>query len=43
MPTLSFQGKLKAKEHITQGFENMPKAFIDLFSGSNFGKAVLKV
>ncbi|CAG5125817.1 unnamed protein product [Candidula unifasciata] len=36
------QGKLKAKEHVTKGFENMPKAFIELFSGSNFGKAVVK-
>jgi prostaglandin reductase 1 len=36
------QGKLKAKEHITEGFENMPKAFIELFTGSNFGKAVVK-
>uniref|UniRef100_A0A0B7AY65 15-oxoprostaglandin 13-reductase n=2 Tax=Arion vulgaris TaxID=1028688 RepID=A0A0B7AY65_9EUPU len=36
------QNKLKAKEHITNGFENMPKAFIELFTGSNFGKAVVK-
>ncbi|XP_072171789.1 prostaglandin reductase 1-like [Diadema setosum] len=37
------EGKIKYKEHVTQGFENMPKAFMELFSGSNFGKAVVKV
>uniref|UniRef100_A0A0B7AVZ9 15-oxoprostaglandin 13-reductase n=1 Tax=Arion vulgaris TaxID=1028688 RepID=A0A0B7AVZ9_9EUPU len=36
------QGKLKAKEHVTEGFENMHKAFLELFSGSNFGKAIVK-
>nr|KAI8728086.1 prostaglandin reductase 1-like [Biomphalaria glabrata] len=34
------QGKLKTKEHVTEGFENMPAAFISLF---NFGKALVKV
>ncbi|BFZ08659.1 hypothetical protein BsWGS_11698 [Bradybaena similaris] len=37
------QGKLKAMEHITEGFENMPKAFLELFSGSNIGKAIVRV
>uniref|UniRef100_A0A2C9KK04 NADP-dependent oxidoreductase n=1 Tax=Biomphalaria glabrata TaxID=6526 RepID=A0A2C9KK04_BIOGL len=37
------QGKLKTKEHVTEGFENMPAAFISLFTGANFGKALVKV
>ncbi|CAL1543089.1 unnamed protein product [Lymnaea stagnalis] len=41
--TLLKEGKIKAKEHITEGFENMPQAFIELFTGSNFGKALIKV
>merc|ERR1712002_466238 len=36
------QGKLKTNEHITEGFENMPQAFLDLFTGANFGKAIVK-
>ncbi|KAK4310784.1 hypothetical protein Pmani_017684 [Petrolisthes manimaculis] len=35
------EGKLKYKETITEGFENMPKAFIGLFHGDNIGKAVV--
>ena len=35
------QGKLKYKETVTKGFDNMPTAFLGLFSGSNFGKAVV--
>ncbi|KAK4310785.1 hypothetical protein Pmani_017685 [Petrolisthes manimaculis] len=34
-------GKVKYKETITNGFENMPKAFIGLFHGDNIGKAVV--
>ncbi|XP_063591685.1 prostaglandin reductase 1-like [Penaeus indicus] len=37
------EGKMKYKETITQGFENMPKAFIGLFHGENIGKAVVIV
>lgn len=37
------EGKLKFHETVTEGFENMPKAFIGLFSGENTGKAVIKV
>jgi len=36
------EGKIKASEHVVEGFENMPKAFISLFSGSNIGKIVIK-
>merc|ERR1719341_751820 len=35
------EGKLKYKETVTQGFENMPTAFIGLFSGDNTGKAIV--
>ncbi|XP_036363117.1 prostaglandin reductase 1-like isoform X2 [Octopus sinensis] len=35
-------GKLIYKETITEGFENMPKAFLGLFEGSNVGKAIVK-
>ncbi|OPJ89203.1 prostaglandin reductase 1 [Patagioenas fasciata monilis] len=37
------EGKLKFHEHITEGFENMPMAFIGLFKGENLGKAIVKV
>lgn len=37
------QGKLKHDETITEGFENVPKAFLDLFEGKNLGKQLVKV
>lgn len=37
------QGKIKTKETVTKGFENMPQAFIDMLRGANIGKAVIKV
>ncbi|XP_035826681.1 prostaglandin reductase 1 [Aplysia californica] len=37
------QKKLQPRETITQGFKNMPQAFMDLFTGANFGKAIIKV
>ncbi|XP_046982393.1 prostaglandin reductase 1-like [Schistocerca americana] len=37
------EGKLKYKETVTEGFENMPKAFIGMLKGENLGKAVVKV
>lgn len=36
------EGKLKFRETVTEGFENMPKAFIDMMNGKNTGKAVIK-
>ncbi|KAF2367758.1 Alcohol dehydrogenase C-terminal [Trinorchestia longiramus] len=36
------QGKLKYEETVTEGFDNMPEAFISLFRGDNIGKAVVK-
>ncbi|XP_072034681.1 prostaglandin reductase 1-like [Amphiura filiformis] len=37
------QGKLKYREHVTKGFENMYKAFQELFTGANTGKAIVNV
>ncbi|XP_046393877.1 prostaglandin reductase 1-like isoform X2 [Ischnura elegans] len=36
------EGKLKYKETITEGFENLPKAFKEMLNGKNVGKAVVK-
>ena len=36
-------GKIKYHETITLGFENMPKAFIEMLRGKNTGKAIVKV
>lgn len=37
------EGKVKYRETITEGFENLPQAFIDVLRGKNFGRAVVKV
>ncbi len=37
------EGKIKTRETVVEGFENMPKAFAGLFTGDNIGKMVLKV
>ncbi|XP_023312947.1 prostaglandin reductase 1-like [Anoplophora glabripennis] len=37
------EGKLKYPETVTEGFENMFKAFTDMLNGVNFGKAIVKV
>jgi len=36
-------GKLVYHETIVEGFENIPRAFIDLFEGKNEGKMIVKV
>jgi len=36
-------GKVSWEETITEGLENAPKAFIDLFAGDKMGKALVKV
>lgn len=36
-------GKIKNYETVTEGFENVSKAFIEMMSGKNFGKAIVKV
>ncbi|CAG5959822.1 unnamed protein product, partial [Menidia menidia] len=37
------QGKLKCREHVTKGFDNMPAAFMGMLQGENLGKAVVAV
>ena len=37
------QGHLKFQETITEGFDQLPAAFMGLFQGENTGKAVVKV
>ena len=36
-------GKLTYTETIVEGFDNIPKAFIDLFEGKNKGKMIVKI
>jgi len=37
------QGKIKFRESVYEGLDKAPEAFIGLFSGENFGKAVVRV
>ena len=37
------EGKLKAREHVVEGFETFPETLLKLFKGENVGKLVLKV
>ncbi|WBA42329.1 NADP-dependent oxidoreductase [Hymenobacter canadensis] len=37
------QGKLKFEETVTEGFDQIPAAFLGLFQGDNTGKAIVKV
>lgn len=37
------EGKLKYREDIIDGFENMPKAFLGLFQGDNTGKRLVRI
>ncbi|SET53487.1 NADP-dependent oxidoreductase [Hymenobacter actinosclerus] len=37
------QGKLQFEETVTEGFDQIPAAFLGLFEGDNTGKAVVKV
>lgn len=36
-------GEIKYKEDIQEGFENIPKTFLRIFEGKNFGKQLLKI
>ncbi|CAF0705338.1 unnamed protein product [Brachionus calyciflorus] len=42
MNKLIQEGRLKVKEQVYTGFENMKEAFLGLFKGDNVGKAVVK-
>jgi NADPH-dependent curcumin reductase CurA len=37
------EGKVRWTEHVTEGLENAPKAFIGMLNGENRGKALVKV
>ena len=37
------EGKISYREHIVDGLENAPSAFMGLFSGANFGKMLVRV
>ena len=43
MGKLIAEGKMKWQESVTEGLQNAPKAFLGLFSGENFGKALVKI
>jgi len=36
-------GKMKYREHVVQGLEHAPQAFLDLLAGGNFGKVVVAI
>lgn len=36
-------GKIKYKEHVTEGLANAPEAFMGLLKGANFGKQLVRV
>lgn len=37
------QGTIRSKDDIQEGFENIPRTFLRLFSGANIGKQLLKI
>jgi NADPH-dependent curcumin reductase len=37
------EGKIKYREHVVEGLENAPRAFLGLFKGENFGKLIVRV
>jgi NADPH-dependent curcumin reductase CurA len=37
------EGKIKYREHVVEGLEDAPEAFLGLFKGANFAKLVAKV
>lgn len=43
MATWMMEGKFKAREDVRDGLENFPEVLMDLFTGDNNGKLVLKV
>jgi len=43
MAKLISSGKMKWEQTVEEGVENAPKAFLNLFSGANFGKMLVKV
>lgn len=43
MSKLIASGKMNWEQTVEEGIENAPKAFLNLFSGANFGKMLVKV
>lgn len=43
LSTWYVEGKIKNKETIIEGFENIPQAFLGLFDGTNTGKMMVKL
>ncbi|XP_059048574.1 prostaglandin reductase 1-like [Achroia grisella] len=41
--TWILNGKMKPREHVTEGFDNLFKAFTGMLAGENYGKAIVKV
>ncbi|XP_066112625.1 prostaglandin reductase 1 [Saccopteryx bilineata] len=37
------EGKIQYQEYVTEGFENMPAAFMGMLKGDNLGKTIVKV
>lgn len=37
------EGKITHSETVVEGFENIPRAFLDLFEGKNVGKKIVKI
>jgi NADPH-dependent curcumin reductase CurA len=37
------EGRVKSQETVENGIENAPKAFLNLFSGANTGKMLVKL
>ena len=37
------EGKIKSEVSIAEGFDKLPEAFRNLFTGDNFGKQIVKV
>jgi NADPH-dependent curcumin reductase CurA len=35
--------RIKHREQVFEGFDNLPNALVDLLSGSNFGKVVVRL
>ncbi len=43
MAKLISSGQMKTEQTVEEGIENAPKAFLNLFSGANFGKMLVKI